>query len=145
MSQEPRYSKPIRNRQNAIRKSLLQSTNETISQRANDHLHMLLGAQRDSDSFLKTVTVADQWYLAFSYTEKQLSDIENFCCKSAEAGVFATDTTFNLCDIWITDTSYRNKRPVNTIDGGTRVHLGPIMLHFTKDDRTFGKFGLEIL
>ena len=62
-----------------------------------------------------------------------------------EAGVFAVDTTFNLCDLWITDTSYRNKRLVNIIDGGTPVHLGPIMLHFTKDEKTFGRFGLEIL
>ena len=61
-----------------------------------------------------------------------------------EAGVFAVDTTFNLCDLWITDTSYRNKRLVNTIDGGAPVHLGPIMLHFTRVEKTFGRFGLEI-
>ena len=91
------------------------------------------------------MTVTDQSYIAFEYTEKQLSDIEKFCCKSTEAGVFAVDTTFNLCDLWFTDTSYRNKRLVNTIDGGAPVHLGPIMLHFTKDEKTFGKFGLEIL
>ena len=135
----------IRNRQSTIRKSLLQSTNETVSQQANDHLHTLLWAQKDSVSFLKTVTVTDQSYIAFAYTEKQLSDIEKFCCKSTEAGVFAVDTTFNLCDLWITDTSYRNKRLVNTIEGGTPVHLGPIMLHFTKDEKTFGRFRLEIL
>ena len=137
--------KQIRNRQSAIRKSLLQSTAETIPQQANDHLHTLLRARRDSVSFLKTVTVTDQTYIVFAYTEKQLSDIEKFCCKSTEAGVFAVDTTFNLCDLWITDTSYRNKRPVNTIDGGAPVHLGPIMLHFTKDEKTFNRFGSEIL
>ena len=100
--------------------------------------------QRDSDSFLKIMTVADQSYIAFAYAEKQLSDIEKFCCKSTEAGVFVVDTTFNLCDLWITNTYYRNKRLVNTIDGGTPVHLGPIMLHFTKDEKTFGRFRLEI-
>ena len=143
MSQEPRNLKQIRNRQSAVRKSLLQSTNEAIPQQANDHLHTLLRAQRDSVSFLKTVTVTDQSYIAFAYTEKQLSDIEKFCCKSMEAGVFAVDTTFNLCDLWITDSSYRNKRLVNTIDGGAPVHLGPIMLHFTKVEKTFGRFGLK--
>ena len=142
---EPGNLKQIRNRQSAIRKLLLQSTNKTISQQANDHLHMLLRTQRDSDSFLKTVTVIDQLYIAFAYTEKQLSDIEKFCCKSTEAGVFAVDTTYNLCDLWITDTSYRNKYLVNTIDGGTPVHLVPVMLHFTKDEKTFGRFRLENL
>ena len=31
------------------------------------------------------------------------------------------------------------------MDGGTPVHLGPIMLYFTKDEKTFGRFRLEIL
>ena len=121
------------------------ATAKHSTQQANDHLHTLLRAQRDSVSFLKTVIVTDQSYIVFAYTDKQLSDIEKFCYKSTEAGVFAVDTTFNLCDLWITDTSYRNKRLVNTIDGGAPVHLGPIMLHFTKDEKTFGRFGLEIL
>ena len=38
----------------------------------------------------------------------------------------------------------RNKRLVNTIDGGTHVQLGPIMLPFTTDEKKFGRFGLEI-
>ena len=118
---------------------------ETFPQQVNDHLHTLLWAQRDSVSFLKTVSVTDQSYIAFAYTDKQLSDVKKFCCKSTEAGVFPVDTTFNLCDLWITDISYRNKRLVNTIDGGAPVHLSPIMLHFTRDEQTFGRFGLEIL
>ena len=91
------------------------------------------------------MTVTDQSYIAFAYTEKQLSDIKKFCSKSTEAGVFAVDTTFNLCDLWITDISYRNKRLVNTIDEGAPVHFGPIMLHFTRVEKTFSRFGLEIL
>ena len=53
---------------------------------------------------------------------------------------------FNLYDstYTITGTSYGNKRLVNTLDGGTPVHLGLIMLHFTKDEKTFGRFRLEI-
>ena len=59
MSQKPRNLKHIRNRQSVIRKSLLESTNETISQQANDHLHAFMRDQRDSDSFLKTVAVTN--------------------------------------------------------------------------------------
>ena len=88
-----------------------------ISPQANYHLHTLLRASRDSDSFMETVTVTDQWYIAFEYTEKNLSNTEKFCCTSTEVGVFAIGTTFNLCTLWITDTSYRNKRLVNTIAG----------------------------
>ena len=145
MSQEPRNLKQIWNRQIAIQKSLLRSTNETISQQANDHLHTLLQAQRDSVFFLKTVIMTDLSYIAFAYTEKQVSDIEKFCCKLTEPWVFGVETKFNLCDLWITKTSHWNKRLVNTIDRRTPVYLGPIMLHFTKDEKTFGRFGLETL
>ena len=89
--------------------------------------------------------MTDQSYIAFAYTEKQVSDIEKSCCKSTEPGVFAVDTKFNLCDLLITETSYRNKGLVNTIDRRTPLYLGPIMLHFTKDEKTFGRFGLETL
>ena len=65
MSQEPQNLKQIRNRQSAIRKSLLQNIYETIPQQDNDHLHTLLRAQRDSVSFFKTVTVIDQSYIAY--------------------------------------------------------------------------------
>ena len=118
-----------------MRKLLLQSTNEAVLLQANDYLHTLLRGQRDSVYFLKTVAMTNQSHIAFASTEKQLSDIEKFCCNSTEAGVFAVDTTFNLYDLWIIDTPYRNKRLVNTIDGGTPVHFGPIMLHFTKDEK----------
>ena len=91
------------------------------------------------------MAVTDQSNIAFAYTEKQLSDIKKFCCKSTEAGVFAADTTFSICNLWITDTSHSNKRLANTAYGRTLVHLGPIMLHLTKDKKIFGMSGLETL
>ena len=47
--------------------------------------------------------------------------------------------------MWITDTSYRSQRLLNS--GGRKhpVFLGPVMNHFTKDENTFMRFALEIL
>ena len=47
----------------------------------------------------------------------------------------AIDTTFNLCDLWLTDTSYKNKRILNEANGNNPVFFGPSMLHFTKELR----------
>ena len=80
-----------------VRKPSPKIINETVLEQADDHFHNLLQAQRDSDSFLKNGTVTDQSDIAFPYTEKNLSDIEKFSCKSTEARVFAVDITFNLC------------------------------------------------
>ena len=72
-------------------------------------------------------------------------DIKDFCCQAVEPVVLAVDTTFNLCILWITDITYRNKRILNASNGNHPVHLGPIMLHFTKGDATFSGFALELL
>ena len=47
--------------------------------------------------------------------------------------------------MWITDTSYRNKRLLNSGRRKHPVFLGPMIIHFAKDENTFMRFALEIL
>lgn len=42
------------------------------------------------------------------------------------------------------DSSYSNKRIVNTETGNYPIFLGPSLLHFTKDQSTFTRFALEL-
>ena len=51
---------------------------------------------------------------------------------------------FNLSDLWLTDTSYRNKRLLNESTGTSPVFLELCMFHFTKDEKAFGRFASEI-
>lgn len=90
-------------------------------------IHM--AAQKDVNFFTKTVAVTDNW---LAYTEKQLNDVEKFCCKVTDSTILAVDAAFNLCIMWITDTSYRNLRLWNGDTRNNTVHLGPIMVHFIK-------------
>ena len=110
-------------------------------------LEGFISAQRDSSSPVCTVVVSGDSYIAFLYTDKQLKDIELFCCdpndnKSCVPGI---DTTFKMCNMWITDTSYRNKGLLSSRTIKNPVHLGPIMMHFTKDEGTFRKFCVELI
>ena len=111
----------------------------------NDELLKLVVGQRNPKSLIETVRITGEHYFAFAYTEKQIQDIEKFCTTELEASVFAVDTTFNLCDMWITDTSYRNKRLLNPTTGKHPVFLGPVMLQFSKNEKTFGRFALELV
>ena len=47
--------------------------------------------------------------------------------------------------MWITDTSYRNERLLNPTTGKHPVFLCPVMLHFSKNEKTFGRFALELV
>ena len=69
-----------------------------------------LESQKDVNSFIKPVAVTGNPYIAFVYTEKQLNDVEKFCCKVTDSTILAVDAAFSLCIMWITDTSYRNLR-----------------------------------
>ena len=73
-----------------------------------------------------------------------MHNIEKFFCLERDSSVFATDTTFNLYEIWVNDTSYRNKL-INPVSGKNLVFLGPVLTNFTKDKVPFGRFVLELL
>ena len=45
-------------------------------------------------------------YYIFVYTDRQLHDIKQFCCRKDDTLPLAIVTTFNLSDLWLTDTSY---------------------------------------
>ena len=46
--------------------------------------------------------------------------------------------------MWVTDSSYRNKRIVGNVSRDYPVFLGPALFHFTKDEKTFTRFALEL-
>lgn len=102
-------------------------------------------ALRNPQNFVRTVMVTDNSYIDFAYTEKQINDVRSFCSKLSNYSVYGIHTAYNLCDMWITDTSYRNKRLLNSSSGKHSVFLGSVIIHFTKDENTFLRFALEIL
>ena len=75
--------------------------------------------------------------------DRQIQDIVNFCTTEDDC-VLGVDTTFNLCDLWLTDTCFQNKRLINPKTQKNPVFLGPMFFHFTKDEETFLRFGIEL-
>ena len=78
----------------------------------NDHqgeLASIIGFQQREKEFVRNVScICDSFYV-FLGTTIQLSDkIAKSCCDMGE--VLCIDTTFNLCEHWLTDTCYGNLR-----------------------------------
>lgn len=59
--------------------------------------------------------------------------------------VLGTDTSFKLCNMWITDTFYCNKSLLSSTSRTNRVHLAPVMMFFTNDEETFKRFDVELI
>ena len=66
--------------------------------------------------------------------------IAHFCCHNTEMSVLGIDTTFNLCNIWITDSCYKNDQLVYN-----PVFWGPLLFQFTKDESISTRFALEMI
>ena len=82
----------------------------------------LLELQLEYD-IVRQISMTKTAYYAFLYSDRQLNDIEKFCCCNSISDPLAIDTTFNLCDLWLTVTSFRNRRLV--VDT-TRSHQYPL-------------------
>ena len=78
--------------------------------------------------------------MVFLGNDVQIGDINKFCCQ--RNGILSIDATYNLCDNWLTDSSYKNKR---LLSNAGRPFLGPSIIHFQKDVSVFKRFLLELV
>lgn len=83
-------------------------------------------------------------YFAFLYHPRQINDIVHFCCTDINTTILVIGTIFNLCNLWVTGTTYK-KWFMNLETKKHPVFLEPIMPLFTKDDGPFARFALELL
>ena len=70
-----------------------------------------------------------------------MSDIASLCGEFDS--VLCVDTTFNLCPYWVTDCTYTNQRLI-TNSGNHPIFLGPLIIHFEKDEIIFRRFISEM-
>ena len=91
-----------------------------------------------------SIIVKKHCYLFYISTETQVEDVVKFCCTGQNASVLGIGTMYNLRDMWVTDSYYRNKRLIGNDSGHHPVFLGPPLFHFTEDDQTFTRFPLEL-
>ena len=78
------------------------------------------------------------------FLERQVEDVTKCCCTCQKTSVLGTDTTNNLCDMWVTDSCYQSKRLIEDASGHHPDLLGPALFHFTKDDQTFTWLALKL-
>ena len=91
-----------------------------------DELTHLLQLQHEYDIAWQILTKTASY--AFLYSDKQLNDIEKFCCCDGISDPFAIDIIFNLCDLWLTDALYRNRHLEVEATGKSPVFFGPYIV-----------------
>ena len=136
-SEQPRDRKQVQNRMSQLKQM------EGQSKTNSDRIYNLLCQLHLSD-IVHSITVKKDFFCFTTMTSNSLNDISQFCCGD-NAAVLGIDTTFNLRDMWVTDTCYRNKRLVNPVNKQHPIFIGPTLFHFTKDESTFSRLALELI
>jgi len=142
-SQEPRDKKQLYNQLHQLKDKLEKSNTNTNKEKPDEFLAMV--NEMKNNKMIQSIIVKESAYFYFMCSSRQIEDIIKFCCSDKDSCVFSVDTTFNLCDLWVTDSSYRNKRIISNSTGDSPVFLGPLLFHFTKDEPTFNRFMLEMV
>ena len=89
---------------------------------------------------IKSVTITKESNVTIAYTEYQMHNIVQFCCK--EFG-FALDTTFSLCGIYWSQTFDTESKDglILTLES----ILGPVIIYSLRDRKLFGIFSQQLL
>ena len=100
--------------------------------------------EQKNKGMIESIVIKEKIYF-FIYFPRQIEDIVQLCCSETESSVLGIDTTFNLCNLWVTDSCCKNDRIVHNVTSNHPVFLGPRLFHFTKDESTFTRFALEMI
>jgi hypothetical protein len=72
------------------------------------------------------------------YSEKQLEDLRSMCCTGQS--ILGIDKTFNLCDMHVTASCYKQTSVKMETTGEPPIFLGPIFIHDNSDFHSFTHF-----
>ena len=107
-----------------------------------DILQVFTQMKKEESHFIRNIVLTPDEYLVTAYSDAKLNDIETFCFNGNN--VLLLDTTFDVCDIWLSDTAHQNRRLVND----KLEHpwfFGPILFHMKKTPETFYRFCMDLV
>ncbi|XP_057299636.1 uncharacterized protein LOC130630239 [Hydractinia symbiolongicarpus] len=137
-STQPRNQKQVYNIQQSIGR-ICCTNNQTDNE---DELKVVGEMRREEQKFIRNVVFIPDEYIVTAFDDQQLNDIEKLCVDQNK--LIVMDTTFNVCDMWLTDVGYQNFRLVND-KGSHPWFYGPVLLHMRKTPETFSRFATPIL
>ena len=97
----------------------------------------------ESTAFIRSAQITPE-LIVFMAMNRQLVDIEQFCCNPASFCVRGVDATFELCNYYLTFATYCNLI-LEEKTGRSPVFVGPAILHKTKLERSYDALPSEMV
>jgi len=125
---------------NDKRTDLKSATGRTTKrQNIADHINELDRLLADETSIVKSI-IRDQGKppCIILYTKEQLDDIKTLCCSGQS--LLGVDKTFNLCDMHVTVTCYKQTSVVRHDTSESPIFIGPTFIHDNSDFESYSNF-----
>ena len=122
------------------KKHRLQELGYVLSRRnIADHINELDKMLTDGESIVKSI-IRDQGKAPciILYSDEHLTDLKHLCC--TETSILGVDKTFNLCNMHVTTTCYKQTTVVKDSTGEAPIFLGPMFIHDNSDYESFSNF-----
>ena len=104
-------------------------------------LEVLLKMKSEEEPFIRKVSLEKENLTIVLASENQLAELAKYSTSELDFSIVQLDPTFNLGPYECTPISYRNLLLKSKRSGGTSpVRLGPVLIHYRKDEKTFRDF-----
>jgi hypothetical protein len=123
-----------------IRKKMASAQQQFGGENSDEVLAVLVRMKEEDNSFIRDVSIGKDGISVVLASDVQLAELETFCTDEAMFTVMQIDPTFNLGPYECTPISYRNLLLERKSTGKPPIFVGPVLLHYKKDERTFKDF-----
>jgi hypothetical protein len=132
----PRSLKQVNDKKHAM---LKKERPTALTKNVADQIKVLENKVSDNDKFVRcSVRSGGKTPCLILYTDDQIADIKKFCCSGHT--VLGIDKTFNLCDMHVTLSVYKQLTVVKSTTKQNPIFLGPIYIHDNSDFETYCHF-----
>ncbi|KAK3101791.1 hypothetical protein FSP39_006376 [Pinctada imbricata] len=114
-------------------------TKTHIGKNIADHMAEIDNLVTQNDSIVKSVIRSQgKSPCLILYNDEQIKDLKNICCTGQS--ILCVDKTFNLCDMHVTATCYKQVSVVDEKTNESPIFLGPMFIHDSSDFGTYASF-----
>lgn len=124
---------------NKKRREKVKDTQSTNGNNVADQIMALENMVSKNHNFVRTIIRdKNKTPCIILYNDEQILDLKNICCSGQS--VLGIDKTFNLCNMHVTVTCYKQLSVRRTRTEEPPIFLGPVLLHDSSDFESFGNF-----
>ena len=124
---------------NQLQKEALLSHSKGV-QKQDELLEVLLTMKTDKEPLVRKITIEKENTTIVIASEEQLNNLLKFSTSEIDFCTVQIDPTFNLGPYECTPISYRNLTMKRKRTGKSPLGLGPVLIHYRKDQNTHSCF-----